>query len=171
MASSATYTPIATQTLASNTATITFSSIPQTYTDLIIAINSGGSVNLDFDMQFNGDSGSSSGTNYSGTGLGGTGSSVYPSSIANSNAIRLDQTGYMTTTVVANAIAHIMNYSNTTTYKTVLAHTNNANAGTGITVGLWRNTAAVNQIAFSNFGGGATYITGSTFTLYGIKAA
>jgi hypothetical protein len=169
----ATYEPITTQTLGSSTATVTFSSIPQTYTDLIIVINSAASVNLDWDMQFNGDTGSGTGTNYSYTTFGGNGSTASSQRQSNQVAIRLDYaSAYMSaTTIQAFAVAHIFNYSNSTTYKTSLSRTSNAGTGVGSSVGLWRNTAAITQIAFSNWGGAATYVAGSTFTLYGIKAA
>ena len=65
-----------------------------------------------------------------------------------------------------------MNYSNTTTNKTVLARGNNASdasyPGTEAFVGLWRSTAAINRIDFSS--NSKTWNAG-TFTLYGIKAA
>ena len=169
----ATYEPISTQTLGSSTAVITFSSIPQTYTDLVIVVNSAGSVALDWDVQFNGDSGSGSGTNYSVTGLGGNGTSASSSRASAANSTRLDQgAGNMSaTTIQAIAITHIFNYTNTTTYKAILSRTSNAGYGAGSSAGLWRNTAAITQIAYSNWGAGATYVAGSTFTLYGIKAA
>lgn len=162
-----TYEAIATQTLGSNTAVVTFSSIPATYTDLLMVVNSGGSVNLDWDIRINGDSGS----NYSTTRLYGDGSSAASNRASNQTEYRIDGSGYMTTTVVANAFIHFMNYANTSVFKTMLARNGNAGIGTSTSVGLWRSTSAINQIQFSNWGGSATYITGSTFTLYGIKAA
>jgi hypothetical protein len=63
-----------------------------------------------------------------------------------------------------------MNYSNTTTYKTVLLRSNNASAITVATVGLWRSTSAINTIKIYA-DGAAVFSVGSTFTLYGIKAA
>jgi hypothetical protein len=67
-------------------------------------------------------------------------------------------------------ILHINNYSNSTTYKTVLARGNAATNLVEAFVGLWRNTNAITSISIicqnsKNFG------SGSTFTLYGIKAA
>jgi hypothetical protein len=63
-----------------------------------------------------------------------------------------------------------MNYSNTTTNKTILSRINNAENSTVARVTLWRNTAAISTI-FLTEGNGANFIAGSTFTLYGIKAA
>ena len=63
-----------------------------------------------------------------------------------------------------------MNYSNTTTFKTILMRANNAALGVDAIVGLWRSTAAINEIKVFPTGG-ANFETGSTFSLYGIKAA
>ena len=79
-----TYEPIATTTLGSTAATITFSSIPATYTDLRIALvgslSGGGNYG---NLRFNSDSGS----NYSVTILRGNGSAA--SSARQSNATEI----------------------------------------------------------------------------------
>ena len=62
-----------------------------------------------------------------------------------------------------------MNYSNTSTYKTVIGKDNAASIETDAYVGLWRSTAAINTIKISI--GSSTFIAGSTFTLYGISCA
>jgi len=62
-----------------------------------------------------------------------------------------------------------MNYSNTTTNKTVIGRHNGA-SGPVASVGLWRNTAAINSIRISN-SSAVNFTIGSTFSLYGIKAA
>jgi hypothetical protein len=67
-----------------------------------------------------------------------------------------------------NSIINIQNYSNSTTYKTVLARSNNAATGTDATVALWRSTSAITSIDYYLNSG--SWATGSTFTLYGIKA-
>ena len=69
-------------------------------------------------------------------------------------------------------ILQLMNYSNTTTYKTILSRTNAAANGVDATVGLWRSTSAITSIEIGkNSGMSGTFQIGSTFTLYGIKAA
>jgi hypothetical protein len=74
---------------------------------------------------------------------------------------------------LGDAIFHLQNYSNSTTYKTVLNRTNYAGSGgwTVASVGLWRDTSAITsiRIAISETQTG-NFISGSTFTLYGIKA-
>ncbi len=70
---------------------------------------------------------------------------------------------------------HFMNYSNTTTFKTVLCNSrvdegNATYSGVEVLVNLWRNTAAINTIKIETFNG-SSLTTGSTFTLYGVKSA
>jgi anti-sigma-K factor RskA len=82
--------------------------------------------------------------------------------------------GYPTSTLGATThILQIFNYSNTTTYKTQITRANSAGNGVDACVGLWRSTAAINavSVATSTYGGSTAVQIGSTFTLYGIKAA
>ena len=166
-----TYTPIATTTLGSAQSSVTFSSISGSYTDLIIACSIK-LVTADYPMvRINGDSG----TNYSDTSLFGNGTSVLSEIASNVNRWLLSLSGgntqYPTASNTYNStILHFMNYSNSTTYKTMLARSDNASRGTVAQVNLWRNTNAITSLVFSNLSGG-NFDTGSTFTLYGIKAA
>ena len=69
----ATYQPIETQTVSgTSTSTVTFSSIPQTYTDLVLVSAITQSADVSNYLRFNSDTG----TNYSRTRLVGTGSSA-----------------------------------------------------------------------------------------------
>ena len=164
-----TYEPIATTTLGSATGTVTFSSISGSYTDLIL-VASGYNAVGDFSgarMRFNSDSGS----NYSRTRLYGDGTSGVSSRTANATSAVFIGTGWSTTSSnIGNAIAHIMNYSNTTTYKTILNRANLANSSVYTDVNLWRSTSAITSIELS-MASPDTFASGSTFTLYGIKAA
>jgi hypothetical protein len=69
----------------------------------------------------------------------------------------------------APSIVNFMNYSNTTTFKTIINRGNEASATTIAFVNLWRSTSAINSINIEQPGGG-NFAAGSTFTLYGIKA-
>ena len=164
----ATYEKIATNTLGSATATVSFSSIPATYTDLRVVVNAAGTLTgYDPYIRFNGDTT----TNYSITALYGTGSSAGSIRYSSQAQIRASSQAAMTTTINTNHMFDVFNYANTTTYKTVLIRANGAVAGTGVDaiVGLWRKTPeAINQIDV--FVSGTTFIAGSTFSLYGIKA-
>jgi hypothetical protein len=163
-----TYEPIATSTLGSSQAGVTFSSIPSTYTDLRLVINTGTNISAYPFIQFNGDTS----TNYSLTELLGNGSSASSSRGSSMNHI---QTFNVNTTTSQDSMMSwdVMNYSNSTTYKTVLSRANAAGNGTNAIVGLWSSTAAITSIYVGciNSGTPRTFNTGSTFTLYGIKAA
>jgi hypothetical protein len=162
-----TYTPIATQTLGSAAASVTFSSIPQGYTDLVLVANTkaGATDNAIF-MRFNGDSAS----NYSTTELRGNGSAAGSARASSQTAIY--PSWYIapgTSNFSHNMILHLMNYANGTTYKTTLSRANNTdvNQGTEATVGLWRSTSAITSIELSL--SATTFSIGSTFSIYGIQ--
>lgn len=158
-----TYEPIQTYTLGSNT-TVTFSSIPQTYTDLVLVTEATGTTNGALDVRFNGDSG----TNYSRTGIYGDGATS--GSFRNTNlAYGLISAGAGSTRTIA--ISHFMNYSNSTTFKTYLMLGGDATNGPGFAVYLWRSTAAITSIALTGDPIGSNIGSSSTLTLYGIKAA
>jgi hypothetical protein len=160
-----TYTPIATQTLSSAASSVTFSSIPSTYTDLIVVINGAANSTANGEIQFNGDTGS----NYSYTFLTGDGASATSGRETSTTRILLNYYGYFDTGYSTNMIAQVQNYSNTTTNKTVLVRGNNASNGTAAVVGLWRNTAAITSVTIKT--GSSTFTAGNTFSLYGILAA
>jgi hypothetical protein len=151
-----TYTPIATNTLTAGTTTVSFTSIPATYTDLVLVINAG--TNVGYAVRLNGDSGS----NYSFTRLYGNGSSAVSDRGTNTTDLTSNWGGGTNNIITVQ----VMNYSNTTTYKTALTRIGDNTYAVGMT-GLWRNTAAVNQVSIT---ASANYGVGSTFTLYGIKA-
>ena len=163
MAASSTYTPIATTTLGSAVASYTFSSIPGTYTDLILVIT-GTTVtnNINYWLQINGDTGS----NYSYTFILGNGSTASSGRATTETKWRVANNSSSTNTTPT--IVQIQNYANTTTYKTGLARSNDASYGTWANVGLWRNTAAISSITVSS---DSNLNTGSIYTLYGIASA
>lgn len=157
-----TYEPIATQTLGSAAASVTFSSIPTTYTDLVLVLCGTSTVDDTIMMQFNSDTGN----NYSWTQIGADpGSGVFSSRASNVASVRI---GYGNT-AQGNHIAQIMDYSNTTTNKTTLSRSNKGASDVRAIVGLWRNTAAITSITVIQTGG--SFSTGFVFSLYGIKAA
>lgn len=162
-----TYEPIQTTTLTSTQASVTFSSISSAYTDLVLIIQAkatSGSQNT-MGLQFNSDTG----TNYSRTSIQGNGTSATSTRGSNESMFYFAYDAGADNTFAGNYIIHINNYSNSTTYKTALARSNNANTATQARIGLWRSTSAINSIKI--LGDSLTYDVGSTFTLYGIKAA
>jgi hypothetical protein len=169
-----TYEPIATQTLGSDVSSVIFTSIPQTYTDLMLVFAARSAVSLGSDFLFcqpNNDTG----TTKSNTNLNGNGSTA--------TSFRTSNDAYMSIGVIAGAtatanvygasIAHFMNYSNTTTNKTVISRGSQADSlvyPVSAGVGLWRSTSAITSLYL--YAGGLQNIkAGSTFTLYGIEAA
>ena len=162
-----TYEPIATQTLGSATATVTFSSISGSYTDLVLIcqVQRSTATGTYLQMRFNSDSGS----NYSTTILYGSGSTAGSWRDSNRTDINLDYYAAPTNSSWSIRNINIMNYSNTTTYKTVLNRANDATQGTDTGVHLWRATSAITSLVLTMPSN--NFIAGSTFTLYGIKAA
>ena len=159
-----TYEKIQTTTLGSAQATVTFSSISGSYTDLVVIINFGSSSSgQDFCFRFNGDTGN----NYSNTRMFGNGTNAISSRTTNNNKLEIDSIGVSTTLTVLHTI-QVMNYSNATTYKSALMKVADAGKGADANVGMWRNTAAITSLDFFMTSG--NILSGSTFTLYGIKA-
>lgn len=172
MAAGNTYTPIATNTLSSDTLTVTFSSIPQTYTDLYLVVSSraDGAYNssgIDTFAYYNSDQAS----NYSYTQIYGTGST------AGSNKGTSRNYAYVGVTSDTNSgndwpmfTVDIMDYANSTTYKPALAKTIAPTGNVFSRVTVWRSTANISSITLYNELS-LNFKAGSTFTLYGITAA
>jgi hypothetical protein len=159
-----TYEKIATYTAPSSTSTYTFSSIPSTYTDLVLVVDydSSSTIIANIYLRFNGDTGS----NYSFTYLQGTGSAAQSGRSSGATAI---EAGYQSAVGRSNILAQVQNYSNSTTYKTAISRHNDTPGVVQTYVGLWRNTAAITSLSLTC--SNQSFVTGSTFTLYGIKAA
>lgn len=162
----ATYEPIATTTLGSTVGSYTFTSIPATYTDLVLVTNLATDSATQFDLRV-GNGSIDTGSNYSITYLLGNGSAASSSRGSNATAA---YAGYSSSTALNKMhIFHFMNYSNTTTYKTTLLRYAAADTASTAVVSLWRSTSAINTIQIIALGNNLT--SGSTLTLYGIKAA
>jgi hypothetical protein len=162
-----TYEPISTTTLTGNQTTVNLTSIPGTYTDLVLVINAKNDTTTNSEIRFNSDSA----TNYSVTALYGTGASAASARETSTAQASIDWNAYITTGDFAYSnVIHIMNYSNTTTYKTFLARANSAANGVDLIVGLWRSTSAITSVKAVLLDANS-FATGSTFSLYGIAAA
>lgn len=168
----ATYEPIATYTFASNAANYTFSSIPQTYTDLYIVFNGTMEVFGSIWMRV-GNGSVDSGSNYSGTfvytpsGRNGDGN-VYTG--RGTNTTEYNAFGWANGIGAYNSVCttNIVNYSNTNVTKTIIGRSDSYYYGPQMNVGYWNSTAAINTIYL--FATNANIVSGSTFTIYGIKA-
>ena len=168
------YESIATVTVGSGgSATVTFSSIPATYTHLQIrgiARDSRASTNSDFSLRFNGDSA----TNYSFHTLEGTGSAVSSSAATNATDISIANISGNSagSDTFGASIADILDYANTNKYKTVRSlggHDNNGSGNIKMESGNWRSTSAVTSITL--IPNTANFVEYTQFALYGIKGA
>jgi hypothetical protein len=167
-----TYTIIASNTLSTTATTVTFSSIPTTYTDLVIRAsirNDGAALSRNLWVRFNG----SSATNYSYTQLIGTGTTA-SSNRGSSVAQLVAQHGQVAATATSNTFSnveiYIPNYNNSTNKvaNADVAHETSATTAYISANGFLRSvTDAITSIdlvsAVDNF------VSGSSFFLYGIK--
>jgi hypothetical protein len=172
-APSGAYDSIATTTVGSGgAASITFSSIPQTYTHLQIRGFTRSPDASYITAQFNADTGSNYSTHYiyaePGTVVGGA--------TANDSKFYVSRSNYFasTSTMFGAGICDILDYANTNKYKTTRTLTGNDTNGTagGVILyasGSWRNTAAVTSILIYPTSGNFSQYT--QFALYGIKGA
>ena len=177
----ATQTPIQSIVAASSVASLTFSNIPQNYTDLVLIANAAttDASSQDLVIRFNGDSG----THYSRTRLYVASGTWYGDISANTGFIGgawSPGTGNSDRAVYSSSIANIMNYSNTNMYKNVnttmnvMSKTSGDNSVSGRCFGVWRgasgsSTEAITSITVSMNAG--NIFAGSSFDLYGIGSA
>ena len=144
MAAGSTYTPIATTTLGSAQTTVTFNSFSG-YTDLVLIIAGTVSGSGNTYIRF-GNGSIDSGSNYSNTLLYGDGTSAASSRASTQTRADL---GNMYTSTQNVVVVNIMNYSNSTTYKTYLSRANSGANLVEASDGLWRSTAAITNIELS----------------------
>lgn len=174
---------IATVTVgAGGSSSVTFSSIPGTYTHLQIRgihrADNGGGTSVNGYIQFNSDTGS----NYSWHVLAGDSSAASAGALTSTStpyAIRAEGTGGIANSFGAS-ITDILDYANTNKYKTVRTITGSQNNGANGTYGagfinlnsvLWMSTSAITSISLYVSGGPATWQQYSSFALYGIKGS
>lgn len=158
-----TYTPLANLTLASTTATITFSSIPATYRDLVIVVN--GTVTVAAaqpTIRFNSDAGS----NYSQVYMAGNGTSTSAGSATLTWGARSVN---FSTTNRGSIIYNIFDYAETNKHKSFLSRGNEAGSDVIATTLRWANPSAITSIALAPETG-SSWASGCTFALYGIAA-
>jgi len=166
--------PIGYINLTSPNVGFSFINIPQGYQDLMLVCNarSAYAANTNgLDLYIN----AYSTTNLSMTYFGGNGSSAY----STRNTTSSPTYGFVgdipaasaTSGIFGTAVYHILNYANTSTFKTVLVRSAADINGAGVVdlnVGLYGNTSAVTSLIIQS-GYSANYVTGSTFALYGVR--
>lgn len=152
-----TYVALGTVILSGASASVTFSSIPATYRDLIIVMTGSTSNTTNPRVQFNGDTGNGSYVYMLGTGSS-TGSG------ANTDAALV---GGLANGVQQSMIIQVMDYSATDKHKTILSRSNSTSEPVWAFASRWASTAAVNQVRLLNQAG-TNFNSGSTFSLFGI---
>ena len=166
---------IATVTVGSGgAATITFSSIPATYTHLQIRIINRGETTLArTSIRFNGDSG----TNYTQHIIGADGATVYAFSGTSQTYSEIGVTpdSGATANAYASFIVDILDYSNSNknkTIRTLSGYDANGSGWIALNSGLWINSNAITSITLQAGGiGSGDFNQYSHFALYGIKSA
>ena len=165
------YESIATTTVGSGGASsVTFSSIPSTYTHLQIRAfytNSGGALD-DANWTFNGDT--TVGNYYAFHQLRGNGASATAAAVGSGYSALSPYNA--STTIFSAAIVDLLDYTNTNKYKTGRSLSGADLNGSGNVIyrsSLWMSTAAINSITITANTG--TFVQYSSFALYGIKGA
>jgi hypothetical protein len=163
--SAATYEAIASITSSGSTAIFDFTSVPSTYTDLVLVFvgTFGGSTNNGQRLRFNNDANS----NYDITRVyGSAGSGAYTDNNTTNTFVDIN---YQIAGTIHTFQCNIGDYANTTGKKTVVSsYASPANDGTMQQAGTWRNTNAINRVTLD---ASINFVSGSMATLYGIKRA
>ena len=170
------YESIATVVVGSGgQATVSFTSIPSTYTHLQIrflsrsTFNNGGSgVNCYYTL--NGDATN----NYSAHALRGDGATVFANGAASQGAMYPGTTvadAGTSANIFGSGILDILDYAQTTKYKTARllnGFDRNGGGSVAFSSGNWRSTSAITTVTLATDGNWAEY---SSFALYGIRGA
>ena len=164
-----TYEKIQTTTISSATSAISFTSISSAYTDIILAwaFKSNSSNNPSLRLTFNGNS-----TGYSGRQMGGSGAAPVSTNNTSASFITLSRLAGapIPSGETAFMLLHVMDYTNSSKYKSIFCQFNSASTGSELDVGVWANNAAINRIDIDT-STSTDFAVGSVITLYGIKAA
>lgn len=166
-----TYTLIASSTVGSGgAASIDFTSIPGTYTDLLLKVslrNTLADVWDNADISFNGST-----TPYTNLQLRGNGSTVTSAKSTTQPSVNYWHivSNNATASTFGNAEIYIPNYANSAN-KSILINSsteqNGISAANTATVGYWGNTSAITSIKLQ--GNGSNFVQYSSAYLYGIK--
>jgi len=164
-----TYTELLKTTVGTATSSVTLDLTGISgYTDLVMIISQLGTASgAEVYMQLNGDTAS----NYSYTQLYGNGSSASSIRQSSQTFLKLFANEASSTTAPSTYIVNLQNYSNTTTFKTILFRSNGGGTpAVAAAVGLWRKTPeAITSLTI--YTPVSTFAVGSTFSLYGIANA
>ncbi len=153
------YIPLANTTLGSPAATVTFSSISQSYRDLVLVISNLSTVSAAVRMRFNNDTG----INYKYNSFEANGSTV---AVETSDGAFIQAGNYNSVTVPENIIWNMLEYSSTIVRKNVLGRINSTQQAVVMSTNTWYNTSAISTITL--YRNGANFDTNTSFTLFGV---
>jgi hypothetical protein len=167
-----TYTPLANVTLGTAAASVTFSSIPATYRDLIVVVAPIMTTNdVGFNIRFNSDTGA----NYSYVLARGLANVTPVQSQSYSSQTEIFGAGFSLgqgTSSPTTVLLNVMDYSATDKHKTILnrfgTRRDNGDSEVGMLAGRWSNTAAISTILLVT--GSSTFAANTTVSLYGVIA-
>jgi hypothetical protein len=168
MAAGATYDKLASTTLSSNNSTVTFTSIPSTYTDLVIIFNGKAANNTDAQVRIGTANTPDSSAGYSRQFMFGYSGGIVADTASSLNGFIFSPYNQNT-----NLVMHLHSYANTNIYKPALIRngpkpTSGDNL-TYVSANIYRDTVAINCVQF--YSPTHNFVTGSIFSIYGIKAA
>lgn len=156
---------IASQTLASNASSVVFSSIPNSFRDLIIVCNYTSSSAAALQLGMNaGVTAKTVWARSSGTAVSSGNQQVTP--------LEFGGNTFSSSTDRAQVVIQIFDYAQTNKNKSLLTRINVAtstNGGTVMAASQFLSTAAITSLTL-NFGGGQQFVAGATLSLYGVQA-
>lgn len=163
---------ISSQTLGSSAASVTFSSIPATYTDLVLKWSArSDTATTSCILTFNSDTA----TNYSSTYVYGDGTNAVSgrdTSVANINELIYSNATGSTANTFTNMEMYLPSYTASQnkpiSVATVLEYNSASNPIVGAGAHLWRNSAAITSLTIG-FSNSTNFVSGSSFYLYGLK--
>lgn len=163
-----TYEPIVSTTISTTTNTVTFSSLPQTYTDLRLVVTGGTTPASNVFLYANNDTGA----NYRQVRLSSTNGGTPSTTASSYNHVYLTITAAMSDTTTVSRIVDIFSYTNNKPKNFLVNETNKLPSGGNVTYSAsqWTNTSAINRLDLT-VGGSNSFTTGTVISIYGIQAA
>lgn len=168
MAAGSTFSQIYTTTTASDSATVTFSSIPNTYSDLFLSckikpVNNGTAY---LNVRVNSDSGS----NYSNQQLVFTNANASAYQVFNDTGIEIVGNQFQTNGTF-NMTIDLNGYSSTSAWHPLMLKVDNTDSTSRKMLAIWKSTSAIDSITIFVSPTNSSIGAGSTFSLYGILRA
>lgn len=154
----ATYDLISRTTVGSDVSSLTISSIPGSYRDLVIV---GNAIQFDYRIRFN-----ASESGYAYQSMRGFGSTNTAAAWFENQSLGIVAIESPTSGNLALTITEVFDYAQTNKHKNYLSRSNTL-TGVDAIAGSWRNTSAITSIVII---GNGTIKAGTTFDVFGIVA-